>query len=45
MTIEEELVEKRFFNIQINYKYHDWLKEQVIIAIKNKDVYEINTII
>ncbi|XP_069175925.1 uncharacterized protein [Procambarus clarkii] len=45
VTSKEELVEKVFPNIQINYKNHDWLSERAVLAAKNKDFYELNNII
>lgn len=42
---QKELVEKIFPNIQTNYKNHDWLREQGILAVKNKDCYKLNNII
>ncbi|PNF38967.1 hypothetical protein B7P43_G06600, partial [Cryptotermes secundus] len=45
VTSKEELVEKVFRNTQTNYKNHDWLSEQAILAAKNKDVYKLNNII
>jgi hypothetical protein len=41
VTSKEELVEKVFPNIQTNYNNHDWLSERVILAAKNKDIYEL----
>lgn len=43
-TSKEELIEKVFPNIQINYRNHDWLIERIILATKNKNVYQINNI-
>ncbi|VDK61509.1 unnamed protein product [Onchocerca ochengi] len=45
VTSKEELVEKVFPNIQINYKNHDWLSVRAILAAKNKDVDELDNII
>ncbi|VDK64653.1 unnamed protein product, partial [Onchocerca ochengi] len=45
VTSKEEMVEKVFLNIQINYKNHDWLSERAILAAKNKDADELNNII
>ena len=44
-TSKNELVEKVFPNILINYKNHKWLSERAILAAKNKDVHEINNMI
>ncbi|GFQ78164.1 ATP-dependent DNA helicase, partial [Trichonephila clavata] len=45
VTSKEELIEKVFHNIQINYRNHDWLSERAILAAKNKDVYQLNNLI
>ncbi|XP_069171785.1 uncharacterized protein [Procambarus clarkii] len=45
VTSKEELAEKVFPNIQINYKNHDWLSERAVLAAKNKDFCELNNII
>ncbi|XP_069190217.1 uncharacterized protein [Procambarus clarkii] len=44
LTPKEEFVEKVFHNIEINYKNQDWLSERALLAVKNKDVYELNNI-
>lgn len=45
VTSKEELIEKVFPNIQINYRNHDWLSERAVLAAKNKDVYQLNNFI
>ena len=42
LTSKNDLVEKVFPNILINYKNHKWLSKREILAAKNKDVHEIN---
>lgn len=41
---KEELIEV-FPNIQQQYKKHEWLSERAILAGKNKDVNDLNSII
>ncbi|VDM99391.1 unnamed protein product, partial [Onchocerca ochengi] len=45
VTSKEELVEKAFPNIQINYKNHDWLSVRAILDAKIKDVDDLNNFI
>ncbi|VDM92857.1 unnamed protein product [Onchocerca ochengi] len=45
VTSKEELVEKVFPNIQINYKNKDWLSVRAILAVSNKDVEKLSNII
>lgn len=42
---QEELAFNVFPNIQTNYKNHDLLREQRILAAKNEDFYELSNII
>lgn len=44
-TSKAELIRKVFPNIAQNYKNHTWLSERAILAAKNKDVDELNSII
>lgn len=39
---KKDSIESVFPNIAQQYKNHDWLSERVILAVKNKDVYELN---
>ncbi|GBM69878.1 hypothetical protein AVEN_154515-1 [Araneus ventricosus] len=45
VTSKEELIEKVFPKIQINFRNHDWLSERAVLAAKNKDVYQLNNFI
>ena len=45
LTSKNDLVEKVFPIILINYKNHKWLSKREILVAKNKDVHEINNII
>ena len=45
ITSIRELIEKVFPNIQLDYRNHDWLSEQAILAAKNKDAYQLNNLI
>ncbi|GFT15697.1 ATP-dependent DNA helicase [Trichonephila clavipes] len=40
-----ELFERVFPDIQTNFKNPNWLSERAILAVKNKDVYQLNNII
>lgn len=42
---KEELVDKVFQSIEINYRNHSWLSERAILAAKNVDVHDMNNII
>jgi len=42
---KEELVDKVFQSIEINYQNHAWLSGRTILAAKNVDVHDMNNII